>query len=1509
MGCCKIQEMRLFTRSFLVFTLFLFFFLGSPGVVSAQKLDHFSGDSTKFIGELNTLFSNLVGNEGKLTHTLMEDFIQKWNQEQYSPSKKQIIYFICNKMLKKRMRTFPDFYNYISAVDVFLKASQPDETFYDWSDILKMLVNSKNSRPFSAFLEASTDLFRDNCIYKSNASEWKILQPNYRFIKDSIPGVSFARSDIVCRSMHDSVTIYATEGIFYPLSDIWAGKGGRVDWRRAGLDPQKVYAELDNYRIQLKFSKVTADSVLFHNSIYLSNPLLGVYSDKILIDVPEEKASYPRFASYDKMVGIKDLFKNIDYLGGFALEGAKVVGTGDNIRQAQLVFKKGEQGFVILRSKAFIIRSDRINSGMASITIYHDNDSIYHPGLQMKYIDDKKELTLTRDERVSTISPWYDSWHKIEIYCEALSWKMNEPKIDFEMMKGPNQTGKAVFESSNYYSQQRYERLQGLDEFNPLYVIKRYLATTKSNEFTLEGLSTYMKKAPDEVESIILTLANKGFLIYDFDNKTATVKQKLFDFEKAKNRQTDYDVLYFNSSVTAKSNGILNLDNFDLKLQGVPKVFLSDSQQVYIYPVNQELILKKDRDFLFSGKIEAGLFDFFAKNCSFEYGKFKLNLPDVDSMSFYVKSRTKDPKTQQYPLVRVKTVITGLSGELLIDDPKNKSGLKRYRSYPIFTSKNDALVNWERKNIADGVYKKDKFFYKVSPFTIKHLGMIPTDSLQFKGSLVSAGIFPEIEQPLVLRPDYSMGIEKVTDEKGLPVYGNKGTFTSKIDLSNSGLRGNGKVTYLNSTSLSDNFLFYPDSMRTLAKSIVHQEVIAGIEYPSVHGDSVNELWLPYKDSLIVYTIRKDLVMYNDRSAFTGSLSLTPNGLTGEGRIKIRDAEMDSRLFQFKHQTFDANIANFRIKAYNLADLSISTRNYQTHFDFEKGRGEFKSNVGISKVEFPFNKYICSMDRFDWLIDNEEISLYNEQSARLASADTMSLPKLIDFDFGGSEFISVHPDQDSLRFFALSARYNLKTNVINCKDVKIIKVADAAIFPDSGNIRILKNAQIEPLKRALIIASTSSKFHNFYNAGVTIQSRKKYSASGNYDYTDRTGKREQIRFEKIVVDSSRQTFAEGFIHDTSNFRLSPEFAFAGDVNIKAGRRDLEFDGGFRLVTDCFRYNDTWVKFKSVIDPANVRIPLTDPVLDLNRTKLDVGVIYSNRENRIYPSVFSKHESFSDSVMISSSGILDYDAGAGEFRVTGRPKAKIQSGRENYLSLNTSSCKMHVEGKINMGLNSGAQKMEAYGNFDYFIIPDSSQLNVSVALNFPFSEAALNKFTTHLGSINLNGISIYNTPYLVAMRNFLEPKDFDKLKSEMEMTGKFKKFPDVMERTLFLAEVHFRWDSVNKSWLSYGPIGIGSIMNRQVNRYVKGIIEFSKKRTGDDFTIYLELTKNDWYFFNYRNNIMQVISSNLEFNDIIMTAMKSNSEQRRVNDISKGYRYVISTDRKKRDFLKKFETGDE
>jgi len=43
-----------------------------------------------------------------------------------------------------------------------------------------------------------------------------------------------------------------------------------------------------------------------------------------------------------------------------------------------------------------------------------------------------------------------------------------------------------------------------------------------------------------------------------------------------------------------------------------------------------------------------GFFDFYGKDCSFEYNKFRINLPNVDSMVFYVQSKTWDPKAGRF---------------------------------------------------------------------------------------------------------------------------------------------------------------------------------------------------------------------------------------------------------------------------------------------------------------------------------------------------------------------------------------------------------------------------------------------------------------------------------------------------------------------------------------------------------------------------------------------------------------------------------------------------------------------------------------------------------------------------------------------------------------------------------------------------------------------------------------------------------------------------------------------
>jgi len=1489
--------------------LFVIFFTGTILSLHAQQLRKVSGDSTKFIGELNLLFATLSKNDQKLVDDVMIPFIQHWGAEHFDPAKKQIIYSVINKMLKKRMRPFPDFYNYLSALNFFYEKHLSDQMFNDWSAIVESLSDDKYSRHYLNFLEFSVHLFAEDMIYQSSSTTWRMVTPNYRFLLDSVPVVEVSPTDIICYSNRDSLTIFQTQGYYLPLETKWIGQGGRIDWQRAGLDPGKVFANLFNYQIQMKFSKYEADSVEFYNKDYFTAPLEGRLVDKVQADVDEEKASYPRFYSYENLIGIRNIFKDIDYIGGFSMEGRKVVGFGVPDRDAELIFKRDNQEFVTIRAKTFIIRPDRINSGNASVTIHHDQDSIYHPGLVMKYLDEAKELTLNKDERIAILSPWFDTYHKTEIYSEALVWKLNEPRISFTAMPGPGVSSKAVFESSNYYSLQRYEKLQGIDVLNPLQVIKTFSEQRGTLEFTLAELVEYWRMPPDQVESQLLLLSARGFLIYDTDDKKAVVKDKTIHYVNANHQKTDYDEIVFSSEVEGKSNAMLNLENFDMVVQGMAGVSLSDSQHVYIEPRNQELTLKKNRNFTFSGKVEAGLFDFYADSCSFDYDNFRLNMPAIDTLEFYAVSRKIDPKTGRYPMKKVQTALNDLSGFLLIDDPGNKAGLKNFPEYPLFTNRDTAHVNWDQPYIHHGVYDKERFFFEVLPFTIASLDYIDTDSLKFAGQLKSAGIFPDISEPLRIRPDFSLGFERQTDAAGYPVYGGKGTFISKIDLSNQGLLGEGTLYYLNSTSVSDLFIFYPDSLKAFARGFKVTEQIAAVEYPSVMADSVNEFWLPYQDSMAITSTVRNMAMYNNQSLFEGTLGLTPGGIKGTGTVRIEDAEMDSRGFNFQQHTFDALIADFRIKSYDLNALAISTQNYRTHFDFEERRGEFRSNIGISKMEFPINQYICSMDRFDWMIDDEEIVLTNEENQKYAIPDDLSLSQLIDVGYTGTEFISVRPGQDSLRFFALHARFSIRTNVINAEEVKIIKVADAAVYPDSGKVQIFRNADMQLLTKANIIANTTTRQHNFYDASVKIHGRKKYTGSGTYDYVDRAGGHQQIIFDNIAVDTSGNTVGNGTISDSASFFLSPEFAFTGSVRLDAPVKALNFSGAFRPVAACGNLGTNWIKFKASVDPEDVKIPVSDPPQNRNSEKLLLGMAYSNTENVIYPAFFTPRRSFSDTIIITASGTMQYQVPTSTFLV--KPSGIEGSVAPAWpsVSLNAYNCMMRAEGKINLGLNSGPLKMEEYGTMDYYILPDSTTFRIAMILDFPFEEDVLNKIRTQMTSTNLPGIQLFNSPFNFVFSELIDEKERDKLKSELETVGRFRRFPESLVKTMIIGDVKMHYDSVNRSFVSSGPIGIASIKDEMVTRFLGGKIEMTKKKNGDEFTYYLEISPNDWFFFNFRNNVMQFLSSDLELNDKIKAAQLNRGELNRINKAWKGYRYILATDRKKREFLRRYEMGEE
>ena len=150
-------------------------------------------------------------------------------------------------------------------------------------------------------------------------------------------------------------------------------------------------------------------------------------------------------------------------------------------------------------------------------------------------------------------------------------------------------------------------------------------------------------------------------------------------------------------------------------------------------------------------------------------------------------------------------------------------------------NKDTSYVYFDRKDIANGVYKRKNFFFQISPFTMERINSLPPDDLKFDGKLVSGGIFPDLNQVIKVQKDYSLGFQSAIPEPGFAVYGGKGTYSDTLKLNNSGLQGSGRLVYLSSVTESNKFLFTPDSTIAVAKNFQLASDRAQYEFPDVQA--------------------------------------------------------------------------------------------------------------------------------------------------------------------------------------------------------------------------------------------------------------------------------------------------------------------------------------------------------------------------------------------------------------------------------------------------------------------------------------------------------------------------------------------------------------------------------------------------------------------------------------------------------------------------------------------------
>jgi hypothetical protein len=1483
-----------FTKSGLLFSFF-FALLSVFCTTYAQESTVFSGEISKYPDELTSFIQK---NINPVSEKTLNDFITAWKQDSLFTADEQdrIVRFSILYELKGA-KPYPHFTHYLRCLLLLKKDAKGPANYNSWEKGFNVLLNDRKRSlaVVERYVSFTQQLIDSSSLYSSGSVNWKINTNNYSFASDTAVQLIIHKTDLTCFAKHDSIRILGTSGIYYPVTSVWKGTEGLVTWESAGFSRSDVYAQLETYEINLSRSEYRANDVTFSNKFYFDKPLKGILTDKVKLNRTPEDADYPQFDSYQKDFKIDNLYENINYEGGLSMQGAKLVGTGNREKEARIFIYRKDTLVLVASSYYFAFKTNRINAPKTSVIINLMTDSIFHPGIALSYISSTRELTLYRTDDFTSQSPYFDSYHNLDMTFDQLVWKMNEPVMRFTSLMGST-IGNANFESVSFFNNDQYLRMQLLDEVHPLVSVRSFSRYMGTDEFLANDFAGYLKKPVAQVKQLLMRLASQGFLYYDNETGMATIRPRLNDYLAASVARIDYDVISIPSNtVVPVENAVFDLRNYNLTINGIPRIFVSDSQNVVIYPANDRIIMKKNRNFQFDGQVQAGLFTFNGKNFFFNYENFKIDLQKIDSLR--IRYLTGAIDGYGFPVVEnAQNLIQDLNGELYIDKPDNKSGRMSYAEYPIFRSKENGFVYYDDKAIYNGIYDRKKFFFKIDPFEMDSLDNFDRQSMEFSGEFNSAGIFPVFQETLRLQVDKSLGFKHYTADSGLHVYGEKGSFTNEITLSNKGLQGAGTLTYLTSNTGSGFIQFFPDSLLAVADDFTINQKTTDNQFPYVKSVHNRIRWLPYQDELHAYRTDSLFHMFNSTTVLAGNLILRPSDLSGEGRMIFEGAELQSDHYSYKANEIDADSADFYLKSLHSDGFTVLTENMDAHIDFAIQKGTFESNEDFTLVSFPENKYVSYLDHFEWDMEKKELAMGSRSFATSGS-------EIAEEGAVGPKYICIDPAQDSLSFVSPLAFYDYDSNYINATQVKYIDIADARIYPYNETLTVQPNAWLKALYKAKIKTNRTTGYFNLYDATLNITARNKYTGSAYYNYTDELGQQQPVFFNSVGVDNNLQTIGTGNIAESDDFTLGPNYRYQGRVFLEASEKLLTFEGGVLIEHNCDVLSPRWLYFNSEIDPQNIFIPVNDDLVDINRNKIFNGLFMYYDSVHIYPAFLSGRKNYSDKALVSSGGYLYFDKALQQYVIASKDKLLDRNAQGNLISLHRENCELYGEGKLDLGAKLGQTKLITVGNISYNTINKEVEADVVLGMDFYIADNIINIMASEVDSIpNLSAVDLNRNVYTKGIVELIGKSRFDALRTDISLFGSTDEVPDELKHTLLFNELKLRWNNESNSWVSTGKIGIASINNTQINKRVDGLIELQIKRSGDILDVYLQLDRRSWYYFGYTRGLMQVHSSNQRFLDRIIK-LKPNERRLKVSG-GESYIYMVSTDAKKNTFVRKF-----
>jgi hypothetical protein len=1422
-----------------------------------------------------------------------------------------------------------------------------------------------------------------------------IEDTNFRGVR--FPGVQFNRTSFTFVTRGDSGTIENTSGFYNINKEAFWGHGGSYSWSRLGKDPKALYVQLPaEFYIDVTSINFQIDSVSLRYPKLTKDLIKGTLKEHLVHQANPETAEYPYFISTKGNVFVPNIEQNVDFRGKLLIKGLRLIGSRHEEIPAQ-VFIKNAKGVksVTVRSDELVMDPDKLETERAQVTVHlPENDSLYHGSIKLVYTVPNQDIRLYIDRKDKRSSqPILNSYSQYGMYFDALNWNINTDSIRF--YSNVAQEFKTFsLESFDYFEFNRYRKQSGIMNFNPittlyyyyLFQLEKYkekeekkkpkksadLVEEFDSNFSFDDYDKSTGKtkksglkaedAPDEMfdkphpstladnpkarkvkidfmlnkyklteqkaafMAALPELSGAGYIDYSQDGEYVYIKDMLIKWGKAAAAHKDYDAVYIPSNVEKGFNARLSKESKSMIMEGVQKFQVSDSQYVEFHPKDERVWVERNRNFSCSGLIKAGKINLRStkdKSYTFDYDNFRVNCDSIQELSF---SPRRDKRTRKIENVKMadgleKLKLENMTGTIYIDRPSHKSGVNSAPFYSAFDSHTPAYVYWSDPTIQGGIYERKRLNFKVDPFVIDSLMSFNMEKLNFMGELNCPEIFPVFRDTLRSVSDYSYGISQTMPEEGTEIYGGKGKFFNQLHLDRFGLHGKGQINYRTTVVHSDTIVFHFDSVMAKTHSFHIPTGLDGtVNFPDMVADTILYKWYTKRDELVLQTQKKPIVLFDGRALFKGQIRISNTNIVANGSFKIGIEELTGDSIVIDNQQIDMRRGFYKINHPTTAGKNhLVAREAKVNCNMIDSTTQFSvpSSRDQPYIGLPTKRFLTNLAAGTFSHAKQEYSLFADSS-----------------NYRGPFYMaSTDSNMHGLKFNVQKVAYNVNSDSMGVSGADSIPVADAIIYPDSGEVLIVRDGKIDSLFNCKIAVKGPKILHPFFDATCKIHSGISYRADASYKYIPIDSVDQIIQFNNIFVRPDTVTVAKTIIPEQDSFFITERFYFKDTVELYGDKRFMSWKGFVKIQSSNPALSKSWIRVNIPnANPDSITVPISKEAIG----DQEIGIFTASDRHGYYSLFLRNKLQRKDQPILQAEGAVTFDRRTKEFRIGPIAKLKKEVFKGNvvsYLDQEDTLSVVTSRGYLNFPVHykptnekEHAYELQMAGLWKQ----DQAKrtINTNLMLRFTFPELVLEPMTW-FGNYMKTNLSLskgdMNMRDRLMQENAAELMDKDDPKETkiQEILGILQTEPaavavDIASRmpaSLVLSGVQLRYcesDAPGASgfFITEAPVGVVSFGGKSINQvcaakiiYRIGLRSPTGKYQPDLIQIYLDLTKEgDWIFLEMKDNQLKVISSNDYYNNLATNA--SNKVNKKNKGLDTKFDFLVAEPTEKVKFLQEY-----